>query len=101
MHVARLFDDLVADVLAEQQCAQQAFTGTLSDTDGPLAIKASVTSLLQRDVEWSEEATLEFLDKYLKRGSVKLTLTTNYAARFNVADTGYANPALEPTARRR
>jgi hypothetical protein len=27
--------------------------------------------------------------KYLKRGSVHLTLTTNYAARFNVAGTGW------------
>jgi hypothetical protein len=27
--------------------------------------------------------------KYMKRGFVKLTLTTNYAARFNVADTGW------------
>ncbi|MEU8224540.1 PKD domain-containing protein [Kribbella sp. NPDC048915] len=27
--------------------------------------------------------------KYMKRGGVQLTLTTNYAARFNVADTGW------------
>jgi hypothetical protein len=27
--------------------------------------------------------------KYMKRGNVSLTLTTNYAARFNVADTGW------------
>lgn len=27
--------------------------------------------------------------KYMKRGAVSLTLTTNYAARFNVADTGW------------
>ncbi|MGW6279707.1 PKD domain-containing protein [Kribbella sp. NPDC055071] len=27
--------------------------------------------------------------KYMRRGSVQLTLTTNYAARFNVADTGW------------
>ena len=27
--------------------------------------------------------------KYLKRGTVNLTLTTNYAARFNVANTGW------------
>jgi hypothetical protein len=31
----------------------------------------------------------EITHKYLKRGSVGLTLTTNYAARFNVANTGW------------
>jgi hypothetical protein len=31
----------------------------------------------------------EITHKYMKRGSVSLTLTTNYAARFNVADTGW------------
>ncbi|WP_460665999.1 PKD domain-containing protein [Kribbella swartbergensis] len=31
----------------------------------------------------------EITHKYLKRGSVGLTLTTNYAARFNVAGTGW------------
>jgi hypothetical protein len=31
----------------------------------------------------------EIIHKYLKRGAVNLTLTTNYAARFNVANTGW------------
>ncbi|NIK54502.1 PKD domain-containing protein [Kribbella shirazensis] len=31
----------------------------------------------------------EISHKYMKRGGVSLTLTTNYAARFNVADTGW------------
>lgn len=31
----------------------------------------------------------EITHKYMKRGSVGLTVTTNYAARFNVADTGW------------
>ncbi len=31
----------------------------------------------------------EITHKYMKRGAVSLTLTTNYAARFNVADTGW------------
>lgn len=31
----------------------------------------------------------EITHKYMKRGSTKVTLTTNYAARFNVADTGW------------
>lgn len=31
----------------------------------------------------------EVTHKYLKRGAVRLTLTTNYAARFNVAGTGW------------
>lgn len=31
----------------------------------------------------------EITHKYMKRGNVSLTLTTNYAARFNVADTGW------------
>jgi hypothetical protein len=31
----------------------------------------------------------EITHKYMKRGDVSLTLTTNYAARFNVADTGW------------
>ena len=31
----------------------------------------------------------EITHKYMKRGAVSLTLTTSYAARFNVADTGW------------
>ena len=31
----------------------------------------------------------EITHKYLKRGNVNVTLTTNYAARYNVADTGW------------
>ena len=31
----------------------------------------------------------EITHKYMKRGAVSLTLTTNYAARFNVANTGW------------
>lgn len=31
----------------------------------------------------------EITHKYMKRGSTKITLTTNYAARFNVAGTGW------------
>jgi PKD repeat protein len=31
----------------------------------------------------------EITHKYLKRGNVSVTLTTNYAARYNVADTGW------------
>lgn len=31
----------------------------------------------------------EITHKYMKRGDVRLTLTTNYAARFNVAGTGW------------
>lgn len=31
----------------------------------------------------------EITHKYMKRADVSLTLTTNYAARFNVADTGW------------
>jgi PKD domain len=31
----------------------------------------------------------EITHKYMRRGDVSLTLTTNYAARFNVADTGW------------
>ena len=31
----------------------------------------------------------EITHKYMRRGAVSLTLTTNYAARFNVADTGW------------
>ncbi|WP_328524221.1 PKD domain-containing protein [Kribbella sp. NBC_00359] len=31
----------------------------------------------------------EITHKYIKRGAVRLTLTTSYAARFNVADTGW------------
>jgi hypothetical protein len=31
----------------------------------------------------------EIVHKYMRRGSVNLTLTTNYAARFNVANTGW------------
>lgn len=31
----------------------------------------------------------EITHKYMKRGAVSLTLTTNYAARYNVADTGW------------
>ncbi|MFC6161014.1 PKD domain-containing protein [Kribbella jiaozuonensis] len=31
----------------------------------------------------------EITHKYMKRGDASLTLTTNYAARFNVADTGW------------
>lgn len=31
----------------------------------------------------------EITHKYMKRGNVSLTLTTNYAARYNVADTGW------------
>ena len=31
----------------------------------------------------------EIIHKYMRRGTVSLTLTTNYAARFNVADTGW------------
>ena len=31
----------------------------------------------------------EIIHKYMKRGAVSVTLTTNYAARFNVANTGW------------
>jgi PKD repeat protein len=31
----------------------------------------------------------EIVHKYLKRGDVRVTLTTNYAARYNVAGTGW------------
>ncbi|MGW7686497.1 PKD domain-containing protein [Kribbella sp. NPDC054772] len=31
----------------------------------------------------------EITHKYMKRGAVNLTLTTNYAARYNVANTGW------------
>jgi PKD repeat protein len=31
----------------------------------------------------------EITHKYLKRGNVSVTLTTNYAARYNVAETGW------------
>jgi PKD repeat protein len=31
----------------------------------------------------------EIVHKYMKRGDVRVTLTTNYAARYNVADTGW------------
>ena len=53
-----------AVILAEADSLRVALLRAVShDLRSPLAsIKASVTSLLQRDVAWTEDATLEFLD---------------------------------------
>jgi two-component system sensor histidine kinase KdpD len=51
-------------IVAEADALRVALLRAVShDLRSPLAsIKAAVTSLLQRDIDWSEEATLEFLD---------------------------------------
>ena len=57
-------ESAAAVILAEADSLRVALLRAVShDLRSPLAsMKASVTSLLQRDVDWTEEATLEFLE---------------------------------------
>lgn len=74
-------------------------TTTVTLLGFPVVVEATPISYTWRFGDGSPELTTstpgkaypskEITHKYMKRGDVSLTLTTNYAARFNVADTGW------------
>jgi two-component system sensor histidine kinase KdpD len=85
----------LASGLAEADRFRTALLAAVShDLRTPLAsIKASVTSLLQRDVEWPAEAQQELLEA-IDRGSDRLTSLINNLLDMGRLQTGTLEPVL-------